>query len=241
MKISEVYKILDELSPFNTQEIWDNSGLILSNDDSCERIYLSLDLDFNQVKSFLSNSLIITHHPLIFKGIKSIKNDYAGNILKELIKKNCALISMHTNYDLSHLNRYFCEKFLGLEIIESDGFLAYAKNNFKDIYELADFLKAKLNLKKISISLAKEIIQTDLIGICTGSGISLASELKSNIFLTGDIKYHDALALSENNISLIDIKHYESEICFANSLASNLQKLPIEIIISSSKNPFLEY
>lgn len=103
MRVSEIYNFLNEISPFEIQESWDNSGLLLSNDDLCERIYLSLDLDLNQVKSFLPNSLIITHHPLIFKGLKSIKNDYAGSILKELIKKNCALISMHTNYDLLSL------------------------------------------------------------------------------------------------------------------------------------------
>lgn len=241
MRVSEIYNFLNEISPFEMQESWDNSGLLLSNDDLCKRLYLSLDLDLNQVKSFLPNSLIITHHPLIFKGLKSIKNDYAGSILKELIKKNCALISMHTNYDLSHLNAYFCENILGQNIVEKNGFIAYIENNFKDIFALADFLKERLNLKKISISLAKDLKESKLIGVCTGSGISLASELKSSIFLTGDIKYHDALALSENGVSLIDIKHYESEVYFANSLASCLQKLPIEIIISSSKNPFLEY
>ena len=241
MKVSEIYAFLDELSPFDTQEEWDNSGLLISNDDSCEQVYLSLDLDYNQVISFKNNSLIITHHPLIFKGLKSIKNDYSGSIIKELIRKNCALISMHTNYDLSHLNKYFCENILEKKVDFSDGFLAYFRNDFDNIYSLCDYLKLKLGLNKINISLAKNYKNSEYIGVCTGSGISLAKQLKSEIFLTGDIKYHDALELSENDITLIDIKHYESEKCFVNSLKSNLQKLPINIIISSSKNPFLEY
>lgn len=241
MKVSEIYDFLNNLSPFEMQENWDNSGLLLENSGECERIYTSLDLDYEQVKQFENNSLIITHHPLIFKGIKSIRNDYIGNILKELIKKNCALISMHTNYDLSHLNSYFIEKILGKQIEFKDGFIAYFKNDFINIYKLCDFLKEKLNLKTLNISLAKQMYDSDLIGVCTGSGISLANNLRSKIFLTGDIKYHDALALSENNISLINIRHYESEICFAKSISDNLQKLPINIIISVSKNPFTDY
>ncbi|WP_267523796.1 Nif3-like dinuclear metal center hexameric protein [Campylobacter sp. MG1] len=241
MKVSEIYNYLNELSPFEIQESWDNSGILLENNGFCERIYLSLDLDYQQVKQFKNNSLIITHHPLIFKGLKNIKNDYVGNILKELIIKNCALISMHTNYDLSHLNKYFVEKILEKEIIKNDNFLLYFKNDFSNIYELCDYLKSKLNLKNITISLAKNMKNSELIGVCTGSGISLASNLNSNIFLTGDIKYHDALMLSENDISVIDIRHYESEICFANSLYDNLQKLPIDIIMCHSKNPFLDY
>ena len=71
MKISEIYAILDEIAPFCDQESWDNSGLILGDFKSeCERIYLSLDLDSALVENAKPNSLFITHHPLIFKGLK---------------------------------------------------------------------------------------------------------------------------------------------------------------------------
>lgn len=241
MKVSDVYKYLDTISPFNTQEDWDNSGLLVSNDDTCKKIYLSLDLDLDLLESLQNDSLIITHHPLIFKAIKKIDNSYIGNAIKLLIKKNCALIAMHTNYDLSHLNTYFIEEILEKKIVLKEGFLAYFKNDFESIEKLADFLKERLKLKNINITYARKNIKSELIGVCTGSAISLAKELKSNIFLTGDIKYHDAFILSEENINLIDIKHFNSEECFAKSMATLLQKLPKEIIIKVSKNPFSNY
>ncbi|ECJ8768846.1 Nif3-like dinuclear metal center hexameric protein, partial [Campylobacter jejuni] len=66
MKLSEIYNFLDQLSPFNIQESWDNSGILLGDKDSeISTVYLSLDIDENIIKEASENSLIITHHPLI--------------------------------------------------------------------------------------------------------------------------------------------------------------------------------
>ncbi|EFV4165737.1 TPA: Nif3-like dinuclear metal center hexameric protein, partial [Campylobacter jejuni] len=65
MKLSEIYNFLDQLSPFNIQESWDNSGILLGDRDSeISTVYLSLDIDENIIKEASENSLIITHHPL---------------------------------------------------------------------------------------------------------------------------------------------------------------------------------
>ncbi|EHN8579683.1 Nif3-like dinuclear metal center hexameric protein, partial [Campylobacter jejuni] len=65
MKLSEIYNFLDQLSPFDIQESWDNSGILLGDRDSeISTVYLSLDIDENIIKEASENSLIITHHPL---------------------------------------------------------------------------------------------------------------------------------------------------------------------------------
>ena len=78
--------------------------------------------------------------------------------------------------------------------------------------------------------------------IVTGAGMSLLSEVKADCFLTGDIKYHDAMDAKSRNISLIDIRHYESEKYFnellVGVLEKNLKKNELKAIISASKNPF---
>lgn len=67
MKLKEIYEILDTLSPFSLQEKWDNAGLLVgSYEDEIEDIYISIDLDEELVSNLKENSLIITHHPLIF-------------------------------------------------------------------------------------------------------------------------------------------------------------------------------
>ena len=90
MKIKDIYDYLDTISPFSYQEKWDNSGLIVGNfNDKVKEIYISLDLDLKMIKKIKRNSLVITHHPLIFSPLKKINYDsYSTKILKKLIKKN---------------------------------------------------------------------------------------------------------------------------------------------------------
>lgn len=69
MKIKDIYEFLNSISPFEFQEKWDNSGLLVGNmSDSFESLYLSMDLDLDLVKTLKPNSLVITHHPLKISG-----------------------------------------------------------------------------------------------------------------------------------------------------------------------------
>ncbi|WP_069636497.1 Nif3-like dinuclear metal center hexameric protein [Campylobacter pinnipediorum] len=238
MKIKEIYDILNQIAPFESQEKWDNSGVLIGNMQSeFERIYLSLDLDSELIDEVLSNSLIITHHPLIFRELKNISLDaYPSSIIAKMITKNITLISMHTNYDKFVLNEYFTKDILGFDIVKKDDFLIYCDVDFK-FSELVDFVKQKLDIKQIKTTFVKQDIKN--VAICTGSGMDLLSMVKADVFLTGDIKYHQALEAKENGINLIDINHYESERYFGASLMKYLQNIKIKVIITNSKNPFV--
>ncbi|MCZ6111153.1 Nif3-like dinuclear metal center hexameric protein [Campylobacter ureolyticus] len=238
MKIAEIYQILDEVAPFEAQESWDNSGLLLGNmDDEFDKIYASIDLDSNLIQKIEKNSLVITHHPLIFKGLKSLNPSvYPSNLIYEIIKKDIKLISMHTNFDKFVLNKFVANEILGYEITEIRDFLVFFEVN-KSFDEFAKEIKQKLKISNLRVVKAGEFIKTAT--LCTGSGVDLLGSFKSDCFLTGDIKYHSALESLENKISLIDINHFESEAYFGQSLAKNLQKYNLNIIITNSINPFL--
>ncbi len=89
MKLKEIYEYLDKLSPFELQEKWDNSGLLVGNlEDQIKKVYISIDLDEEILKDIEENSLIITHHPLIFSALKRVNFDtYSTKLLKILIQK----------------------------------------------------------------------------------------------------------------------------------------------------------
>ena len=241
MKLQEIYNVLNEISPFELQEKWDNSGLLVGSfEDEIEKIYISMDLDLELAKEIEPNSLVITHHPLIFSGIKRVNFDtYSTKILKELIKKDISLISMHTNIDKTHLNKYVVEKVLGFEIKNSLEFISTCEVNM-NFNELVKHISKKLNLKTLKAVNCKNFIKD--IAVVTGSAMSLIDEVKADCFLTGDIKYHDAMEAKARGLSLIDIRHYESERYFntllEGLLSEYLKKNKLKAIITASKNPF---
>ncbi|MEA3315410.1 MAG: Nif3-like dinuclear metal center hexameric protein [Campylobacterota bacterium] len=241
MKIKNIYNYLNSISPFDTQEKWDNSGLIIGNmKDKFKNIYISLDLDLKTIKKVKKNSLIITHHPLIFSPLKKINGDsYSSKIVRYLIKNNIYLISMHTNIDKSHLNEYVGKKVLKFNFKKVDDFIITAKVNMK-FNKLLKIIKKRLNINIVKNTKTKKFIKN--ISLTTGSGMSLLNYIKTDCFLTGDIKYHEAMEADSKNISLIDIGHYESEIHFIyllnKLLKPYLKNKNKKAIMLKSNNPF---
>ncbi|MDY0116154.1 MAG: Nif3-like dinuclear metal center hexameric protein [Sulfurimonadaceae bacterium] len=237
MKISEIYEFLNTLSPFSLQEAWDNSGLLIGDFSAdVKKVVLSIDVDMNLIDSLEPDTLLITHHPIIFGGLKQLEfNKYPANLIQKMIQKNISNIAMHTNFDQTHLNEYVATEVLGYKIAYKDGFVAYLEINEPfDIF-------AKKAAKAFGLAHARCVKCSDIVKIAaltTGSGCSLMRSIEADCFLTGDVKYHDAMEAKSINLSLIDIGHYESERFFAEILQTHLINLGLEVIISSSENPF---
>ncbi len=237
MKITEIYAYLDKLSPFELQEKWDNSGLIVgSMHQEVSQIALSIDVDEKLIDTLEENTLLITHHPLIFSGLKQLAfENYPANLLQKMVQKNIANIAMHTNFDQTHLNAYVATEVLGFEIVKKEGFVAYFEVD--EAYEVfAKKIASSLNLECIKGVQAHSRVKN--IALTTGSGCSLMRNIEADCFLTGDIKYHDAMEAKSINMSLIDIGHFESEHYFAQILEKHLKILGLKVIIASSENPF---
>jgi len=241
MKLKEIYQFLDELSPFELQEKWDNSGLLVGSfDDEINNVYISIDLDEEILEEIDENSLIITHHPLIFSPLKKVNFDsYSTKLLRILIQKNIALISMHTNIDVTHLNKYVAREILDLDVINGQSYICYANVN-DSFSSFANKISSKLGLKYLKYVKCNENVKK--VALVTGAGMSMIGQVDADCFITGDIKYHDAMEAKARGISLIDIRHYESEEHFSPLLEGlindYLKKNKLKAIITASKNPF---
>jgi dinuclear metal center YbgI/SA1388 family protein len=237
MKILEIYEFLNELSPFEIQEPWDNSGLLVGDfDEDITRVALSIDVDENLIDSLEEGTLLITHHPIIFGGLKQLEfSKYPANLIHKMIKKNISNIAMHTNFDQTHLNDYVASEILGYEIAQKDGFVAYLDVN-EDFDTFAKKVSSAFGLPHARCVKANSFVKRA--ALTTGSGCSLMRSLEADCFLTGDIKYHDAMEAKSINLSLIDIGHYESERFFAQILQKHLKNLGLKVIIATSENPF---
>jgi len=237
MKVKEIYSILNRVSAFELQESWDNSGIqVGSFEQEVEYLHVALELERELLQTLKPNTLVVVHHPLIFSPLKNFEySNYPAMLMRECILKNITVVAMHTNFDKTHLNNYVAKEVLGLEIFKQDEFVLYAKwaKGFKEL--VADVTK-KLQLHAPKLVSSKKPIKT--IAFCTGSGASLLSGIEADCFLTGDIKYHDAMLAKAQNTAMIDIGHFESEQFFGNILAKELKNFGLQAIISQSINPF---
>ncbi len=237
MKLQEIYIHLDKISPFELQEKWDNSGLIVGDlNREISQIVLSLDVDADMIEKAEEGTLFVVHHPLIFDKLTQLNfAKYPSNLLEKMILKNQSCIALHTNFDQTHLNKYVFENILGFPMASQNDFLCTAEGEW-EYKALLKHIKEKLNLPTLKVVGKKEKITS--IALCTGSGASLIDEVEADCFLTGDIKYHDAMKAISEDLMMVDIGHYESEQFFAEILADELKVLPILAIIANSKNPF---
>ncbi|HWR43887.1 Nif3-like dinuclear metal center hexameric protein [Sporomusa sp.] len=94
---------LEKLAPKHLAETWDNVGLLLGHpEQNIHKVIVALDVDQTLVNEAIAVGvdLIIAHHPLIFKGITSIRTDSPqGSMLAALIKAGIAVYAAHTNLD----------------------------------------------------------------------------------------------------------------------------------------------
>lgn len=254
----ETIEILNKIAPESFALDWDNVGLLVG-EKKCEikKIIIGLDLTDEIINKAinLNADMIITHHPIFFRGIKKINSDEKENLrAMKLIKNNICFYAMHTNLDISDHGTNFClckklelENISGLEDLNY-GFMGrtgFLKNKLS-LGDFIFFVKNKLGLEKVNFCGDKNKI-INKIGLCSGSGANkkyflLAKEKKCDVYLTGDIKYHDFLLAHDLELNLIDITHYASEKIFMDELKNELEKYldDVEIICHDDEKNIIE-
>lgn len=227
MKLKEIVKLLNENLKMKIPEKWDNSGLQIGDYyKDIKNIMLILDLDINAVKYAISNNidLIITHHPFIFSPLKSIDfNTYDGKIIKDLIINNINVYSMHTNLDMADYGvNYELASILGiknyevLRIVNDDnsGYGGISDICPTNIIDYANYVKSSLNCNAIKLYCNDTQKIITKVAFCGGSGsefISDAIKKEADIYITSDIKYHQAQDSLKSNLSIIDAGHHYTE------------------------------
>lgn len=101
--VADIAKVIERYAPLYLQESYDNAGLQVGNsqqDIDSALVCLDVTEDIIDEAVALGCKLVITHHPLIFKGVKKVVNsDCTGRIIAKAIKNDIAIYSAHTNLD----------------------------------------------------------------------------------------------------------------------------------------------
>jgi dinuclear metal center YbgI/SA1388 family protein len=223
-KTYDLLNKLDASYPFELAEKWDNVGLLIGDSKykNVGQLFCSLDVTSDILKQIPNDSTLITHHPLIFKGLKTIDfNSYEGKLIQQIIQKNINYIVLHTNYDKTFLNAYFVEMILDIKNYTQENNFIYFYVNSSFQKNILFYIKDKLSITELNFVDAS--VPITKIAVCTGSGSSMLREAKANgadLLLTGDITYHVAMEAKEIGINLLDITHFHSEKYFGDDLVT---------------------
>lgn len=249
-KVGDLLRILDKEYSFFLQEDWDNTGFQFGNyDDPVKGILLSLDITIDAIKFAIENKLncIITHHPLFFEKIKFLdsKSDSYRKI-ELLIKNKINVISIHTPLDLhsNGVNKVLADKcFLQNE---RQVFVEYKNGLGYGIFANIDLISCKDYIEKIKENfiqpivfygdIEKNIYKVAVLGDSGAFSINHAISKNVDILISSDFKYHDVQYALENNINIIDLGHYESEVIVLESLLEFLKSKNINLKISIYNN-----
>lgn len=235
MKLSKIINELELFAPYRLSETdWDNSGLQIGNvEDEIRGILLCLDVN-DEIVSYAMDynlNLILSHHPLIFKGVKSIHyNDYKGKLLIDLIQNKINVFSMHTNLDAATFGvNYALSKLLGFENYSILHITETEENTPNPVtygYGAVGELPNSIHLNELAKHLASQLQTTSLrycgqpskevkkIAICGGSGSSFIKDAVASgvdVYITGDIGHHDAQEALEQGLAIIDAGHFDTE------------------------------
>lgn len=227
MKIKEVIDALERFAPLPLQDGYDNAGLQLGlTGAEATGALLCLDVteDVLDEAESLGFNLVVSHHPLLFHGVKSLTGrDSVERCVMKAVCNGISVYSAHTNLDNARGGVCFkmAEK-MGLTEVRflqpfTDGRQGGAGviGRLKDIERETDFL---MNLKKtfeVSCIMHNRLCGREIreVALCGGAGAFLISEAvkaEADAFVTGEIKYHEFQGHDED-ILLASLGHFESE------------------------------
>lgn len=223
MTVGQIIEAIEQAAPRCLQEQWDNSGLICGSPrQECRGVMVCLDVTPSVVSQAIETgcNLIVSHHPLIFKGIKAVSDTTVqGEALIMAIKSDIAVYSAHTSLDnapapwgVSHE----MARLLGAEVesvISPTGTGVFAKLSAPATpLAFLEQVKKTFDAKGVRHS----VIPNRMISkIALGSGscgflIPDAIYAGADAIVTSDVRYHDFLDYGKQ-IFIVDLTHFDTE------------------------------
>ncbi len=228
MKIKEVLSALERFAPLPLQEGWDNAGLQVGlTEAEVSGALLCLDVNERIIDEAVAKglNLVVSHHPLLFRGLKTIGDgDYVQRTVMKAIKNGITVVSMHTNMDNARggVNYKIAEK-MGLTDVRFmapktvDGVEAGSGVVGELPEEMAadDFVLMVKRVFGVECAMCNELLRRKIrrVAICGGAGDFLlddAVRAGADAFITGEMHYHVYFG-REQQLQICVIGHYQSE------------------------------
>lgn len=214
--VKDIFDFLCDFAPLDKQMSFDNAGFLIGRQDTeVKKVLLSLDVTSDVVEEAAEGGceLILSHHPVIFNPLKTVTDEK----LLKLVKNDIAVISMHTNLDITEggVN----DVLLSILGAEKDAYLdedcCGRIGHFASPLSMADFLalcREKLYANGLRYyDAGRPVKKLAVLGGAGGSELEEAVKMGCDTYLTSDISYHQFLFAQEQGINLIDGDHFGTE------------------------------
>ena len=225
LTVRDIAAAIEDFAPKSLQESYDNAGLQVGNPDATvSGILLCLDVTEDIVCEAEERkcNLIVSHHPLLFKGLKEITGTTpAQRIVIEALRLGISIYSAHTNLDSAREGvSYEIAHILGLKSLSpleprsgspEEGLGIVGDIDPIPAMEFLRKLKDRFDVKCLRYSARSPQLVIRRVAVCGGAGASIitnAMALGADVIVTGDVKYHTAL---EAEICLLDVGHHSLE------------------------------
>jgi dinuclear metal center YbgI/SA1388 family protein len=245
--VKQILSLIDtDIAPWHLAESWDNCGLCAGNPEwPVQKVLVGLDpgMPVLQAAQQWQADMILTHHPLFITPEKTI--DFSmmpGLAIALAATRKMAIVCAHTNLDKAEngLNDYLANRLnitvtRALEADNQELSPSAALTGLGRIgtlpapvslNQVADRIKSQLNVKPVRVVGDPDLVIHD-IAVCSGSGGSLIPAFLTSgatVYVTGDIKYHDARLIESHGKALIDVGHFASEIIAKDLLTRRLNQ-----------------
>ena len=253
MKAREIAAVLEEFAPLQSQESWDNAGICIGSPEAEVHGVL---VGFDCTPSLLQEAvacgadMVVTHHPLIFGGLKRIDpDDPVGAAVILAIRHGIVVYAAHTNADKAAggVNTLMAERLGLVEPAPLDetclGFIGLLPAPMSGA-EFCALVKERFALRVLRCSAPVDEVWR--VATSCGSGSSFAEKAfraGADAFVTADVSYHHFFVPEGRMI--LDIGHWESEVDIVSKFVSILQKkMPTFAVYTATQknnNPIYYY
>lgn len=245
MTVQQVYDFINERAPFETQEDFDNAGLLVGDPAwEVKGIHVALDVTSAVIDETIAQgaNLIVTHHPMMFAPRKRlVETDHEVRLLCRLIRHHIALIAAHTNLDQAQggINDVLAQQ-LGLQEIVGEGFLRVGTLPEPMTAEaLTEHAQERLHTVIRLMGSGAHMIHK--VGLCSGAGSDFwkeAAAMGAEAFLSGEVKHHHALEAVEAGVVMLEAGHFATEqpgiFALADALQTWINEVQYQVAISKS-------
>lgn len=235
---------------------WDNVGLLAGRDDKeVRKIYVALDADdpvIDEAAAFGAD-MLVTHHPLIFQGLRSVSNkSLIGNRVVRLLQNDISYYAAHTNYDVARMADLAAER-LGIrqsevlevtvpgEVCRGIGRIGSLEQPMS-AGEYGSFVREQFRLPGVRL-FGEQSRRISRVAVCPGSGKSVlgtALAKGAELIVTGDIGHHEGIDAAAQGLCVLDAGHYGLEHIFVEDLCALLGGVSEELEIKGApvRHPF---